>query len=112
MFNMNQSVALFLEMKQPNKAGMSTKPDPLQALLNEDICEKLAQNHVALRRHYHLLIDALLIENALRECNGNKSEAARRIGMSRQTFGSKFRANKEVKKTHEPKPMQSWEKAN
>ena len=99
MFNMNQSVALSLEMKQPNQASVSTKPDRLQALLNEDISERLAKNHVELRRHYHLLIDALLIENALRECNGNKSEAARRIGMSRQTFGVKFRASEEIKKS-------------
>lgn len=112
MFNMNQSVALSLEMKQPNQASVSTKADPLKALLNEDISERLAKNQVELRRHYHLLIDALLIENALRKCNGNKSEAARRIGMSRQTFGTKFRASEEIKKAHEPKLTQSWEKEN
>lgn len=59
-------------------------------ILEQDIRERLSNKDRNLRRHYHLLADKIMIEQALRHSDGNKSKAAKMLGMSRVTLRIKI----------------------
>lgn len=80
------------EIKHQNSSNAVNKNqcENWKQKLEQDVRKRLTNKDANLRKYYHLLTDKIMIEQTLYYCDGNKSKAAKMLGMSRVTLRLKI----------------------